>query len=423
MREVTLRQLQEELGRHQALVTGTKALHPDGPRMHAIGEAITPDHVRVMGELGIDRMLLLEPGEDERTIQKTIGSERVEPGALVAGDLLLEDVAGASGIAVASAGTVLGQGLVDRLRGKSTGTVAIRKRAWAAADEKVAKYLAANPPPARNPMATDSRVSRMTAVASIKVRPLLIARARVLVAVADEFLRSLLKNVVASAGHETLERSSPVEIIGAAVDLKPDVVLIDGHDTRAGMPAFRRLDKYRNILVIACVDDGSREAAGALQTGVNITVGKPPRREVLLEAIRSGIAAMGREVRVKPGLLSDRRKHPRSPGGFPVTLSDPLRPNPLELTGATARDFGEGGLRIEYPFPRWDCLWSYTAHGVHPRHALYSYAQKNAGGRDLNVSFQPSPSVEPVAGFARVTYVLCFGGVEVSGLAFRKGGL
>lgn len=411
MREITVDFLREEIGRLGGLVTGTRLLHHLGPKLHGPAEAITPAHVQVLNDLLVTRLILLEPGEDERAAQRTLGVERVERPELLPGDVLTEEVP------PYPAGAVIQAADVARLAG--AGPVAIRSRGLKIAEQKVTQYLASHPPPVRSPLVTDSRVTRMTSAAPVRVRPLLAPRARALVVAGEDLLRSLLSNSLSTAGHEVSE-ASPADAIATARKSRFDVVVVDQLHAMGLLASLRNLDPVRFALVLACVDDPkSPEAARLLASGVNDLVPKPPRREMLLEKVRAGMECLGRQVRLAPVVKPERRTTARERGNAECSLRDALEGRPGSVPSARVVDTSPLGVRIEYPVPEGGSPCPYMPHAVHPAHALYRYARSNPAGRDLTVVLSVTAG-KPKEVFARVAWVKWTGLMEQAGLSFSR---
>lgn len=420
MREVPLEVLRDETVRLRGIITGTKILHPSGPRLHRISEPITVAQIQALMDLGITHVVFLEPGEDESAIQKRISIERVDPETLMPGDTIVEEVPGPEGKPVAAAGTAVDAETLVRVRGAMPGPVAIRKRGHAIASAKVKEYHNRFPLPAKSIMATDTRVTRMTSVSSIRVRPLIMPRAKILVSVPDEFLRSLLVNTLATAGHDVVEGRVPAEAPAQALGSRADLVMMDLPESQALIPKFRESESYRNLGILVTAEEGRQpEARRALAAGANEILEKPPRRDILLERVRGCLQALGKAVRLKPSVQADRRTLPRGPASLACVLKDPILMKPMPVSTAPMMDMSDTGMRIEYSNPDWGSPWAYTSHGVHPKHFLFSYAKGNPLARYLTVEI-PSTSGKAKEVFAHVAYVRLQGLSEVAGFSFQS---
>jgi hypothetical protein len=250
---------------------------------------------------------------------------------------------------------------------------------------------------------------------------LLIPRAKVFVAVREDFTRSIVANTLAAEGHETAEFRTPADL-QAALGQRPDVIVADLADAAAVCAAVRAVPSLRGCSVLAASPEGrAPEVYRAMTAGANGSLPLPPRRDLVLEAVRSATRAMGRWVRVKPALQADRRKEGREIGGVACRLLDKFLSKPFPVPTATVLDLGEAGLRIEYARPDWPDPWAYLPHSVHPKHYFYNYSRKNALGRELTVSLTAAggKALEMMAAFVHVTVN---GPFEVAGLEIRKSG-
>lgn len=416
MREITIDFLREETTRLWGLITGTRMLHPLGPRLHGTGEAITLAHVKSMADLRVTRVVLLEPGEDEQASQQILRVARMERSALREGDILAEGMPDVE--PPLAAGRVLRPEDVHRLSG--AGSVAIQDRGWEVAEQMVSRYLASHPPPERNAMATDTRVTRMTSVNTVRVRPLLSPRGRVLVVAGEDLLRSILSSMLSTAGHEVTEASSVAEAVAVARKSRFDVVAADGVPAGEVAALLRRLEHMARTIFLACVENPrSPEAAKLLLAGMNDVLPKPPRREVLLEKVRAGMECLGREVRLAPAVKGERRKAVRERGKAECSLRDALEGVPAPVASASVLDTSPLGFRVEYPVPDRGRPCPYTTHAVHPSHALYKYSRSNPSGRDLTMVI-PIATGGAKEVFARVIWIKWSGLMEQAGLAFSR---
>lgn len=395
VRELPVDFLREEVLRLRAVVPQTKVLHPCGKRLHSAGDPITGAHVKVMTELGVRALLALEPGEEERELQKELAGQRIARADLRPGEAVEREIPGSA-------------------------EVIVRRRDMAEVTRQAEEYLARIPArPAKVPR-QDTRLTRMLQKEAFPVRPLLVPQARVLVAVPDDFLRALLVNTVLGAGHEVQESRDAGGAAAAAKQFKPDAILADLADAAPIASELRKSDEFRMTALLAVAEEGRHhDVYKALMAGANGAVPKPPRREVLLEAVRAGMEALGRAVRFKPAVTGERRKIARGPGHFVCTIRDTYLTKPLPVTGATVLDIGEGGLQIEYTLPAWPLPHAYAAHEVHPRHFFYNYARDSALGREISI-VMPAPGTAPLEAFARFVHLRREGNTEIAGLAFVK---
>lgn len=416
MREVSVPALKEELLLLGGVVAQTRVLHPCGLKLHSPGDPITLAHLGRMEELGIDRVYLLEPGEGEAAALQALSTELLPRERLLTGDVLAEDLRGADGAVLARAGAVLGPALIAQCPAQ----VSVRRRGLATLSFQAREYAAALPRPEARPLRADTRVTEVTRVRTLSLRPLLVPRARVLVGLADEFQRVLVANTLAAEGHEPTDLAPAAEAAKAALRLLPDLLIVDLGEA-AGVGALLRgaREAGRVALLAASGPVGAAESHRALELGANDLLPLPARRDVLLEKVRGCLHAQGRGVSVAPAVLAERRPAAREAANFVCGLQDKFLSRPLPVPTARVLDVHEGGLRIEYAAPSWDAPWAVTPHTVHPKHFWYAYSKASPLGRDLTVTL-PAPGALPMETLARVVHVARRKDVEVAGLAFQR---
>ncbi len=420
MRQISVDSLREEILRLGAVVTETRLLHPSGVRIHGPGEVLTGAHLKLMAELGFRELHLLEPGDSEQAAQKKLGTEPVGLDRLQVGDFLGDDLRQPDGALVAAEGAAVDEPLRNRIILAAPPQVTIRRRGFADAAGPAKMYLGAQPPATPKARRPDTRVTQITQAASIRVRPLMVARARVFVAVREDFHRAVVANTLAAEGHEVVPFTRAPEAATEAVKSRPDAVIVDLAEAAGVCGFIRGSEAARGVYILVCGQDiKAPDLHKALQAGANDGLGLPPRRDVLLDKVRGCLQAMGKASTVKPFVLSDRRMTRRAGGHFACGLVDRFISKPLAVTLATVLDVNEGGLRIEYPVPPGPGTWAYTAHSVHPKHVFYNYSKASPLGRDLTVTI-PSPAGPPMDIFARFIHVARNRDYEVAGLAFQQ---
>ncbi len=420
MREVSVEFLKEEAIRLGAVVVGTRVLHPSGLKVHGPGEALTISHVKLLQELGIRTLVLLEPGEGEQAALRALSSEMVRKADLAAGNVLAEDVRGADRALVAPAGAVLDPDLLRKIHLAAGEQVTIRRRGLEAGLLQARQYLGALPPAAAHGPRPDTRVTQATRLQTVPVRPLLVPRARVIVCIRDDFHRAVLLNTLSGEGHEVSEHREADAAAKAAANTRPDVLLVDLADALPACRTVRAVEEARAVSILVCAPEGrTAEVHQAVLRGANDSLPFPPRREALLEKVRGAMQAMGRASGVKPAVQTDRRRAAREPGHFVCGLADKFISKPLPVTSATVLDVGEGGIRIEYAAPLLPNPFAYAGHAVHPAHFWYNYSKSSALGRDLTVTI-PAPGATPLEAFARFVHVARSRDYEVAGLVFQR---
>jgi CheY-like chemotaxis protein len=270
---------------------------------------------------------------------------------------------------------------------------------------------------------TATRITRIMYIPTTPVRYLLIPRARIVVGIADDLLRTLLVNALTSEGHEAVERKSPGAAVEDYFDERPHILLIDLEGAAAAIKRLRSMDGVKNVAVLVCAEDPkSSLLTNAIHEGANDWVPRPPSRDILNDKIKGCQDLIGRKVQIAPSLRTERRKGPRPAGKGECDLKDPALGKPLPVFVGEIVDLTETGIRIAYNLPKWPCPWAYTVHGVHPRHPFHPYAASNPMPRELRVSF-PGPR-GPVEKPARVIHISPqpFDNTEVMGLTFQLGG-
>jgi CheY-like chemotaxis protein len=422
VREVSVSVLRDELIRLGAIVVQTRLLHPCGLKLHSPGDVLTLPRTKLMAELGMEKLWLLEPGEGERAAERALSTEMVPLMDLERLDVVAEDIHGADGGVAIPAGTVLDEPHLKLAFRSGAQQVTIRRRGIEGLLRAAREYAGSLPPGPARPPRPDTRVTQMTTRAlPAPVRPLLVPRARVIVALKDEFQRALVSNALAAEGHEVSEQSAPREAALAARSTRPDLAVIDLADAPLFLGMIRAPGGPAETAVIVAGDETRKEEVyRALQAGANDSLSLPPRPPVLLEKLRGCLQAMGKRVNVKPHVQAERRSGAREPGHFACGIVDRFLAKPLPVSSATVIDVGEGGLRVEYARPDQPGFDSWTSHAVHPRHYFYNYSKQSPLGRDLTVLL-PSPAPgAPLEAMARFVHIEAARQFETAGLVFQK---
>jgi len=420
MRQVAVSLLRDDIHYHAALVARTKIFHPTGLRLHVPGDVLTLAQAKLMFDLGMKSLYLLEPGEGERVARKSLGVERVSARDLAPGDELREDVRRPDGELLAPEGSRLVPSILERVHEESSGMVLVRRRNMEEELRQADSYLAYYPSRVTRLPRPDTRVTRVTRVSSVRVRPLFVPRARIFIAVPDELLRSILVNEMDVTGHEVIEFPDPSRAFQEAEQSPPDLVVLDTVDAAGFCTRLREGTAHRKVVVLVYVEaERPSEEYRALQSGANMVLARPPRPDLLLDAIRSCMEIWRRRVQVVPAVWGERRAARRTAVRLECRAEDPTSPRPLALSNAEVREAGPGGLKVEYNIPVGTRPYAYTPHGVHPRHPLWDFAQKNPLGRDVKVELRAG-GLPPVEEWARVIHVEPAGEFEIAGLGFAR---
>ncbi len=423
MKEITAEFIRTEINRLGAIVVETGLFHPSGLKLHTAGDGLALAESRALHAANFEKLFLLEFGEDERDARKSLGIEHVLARNVAVGDELAEDIRTPAGELLLAAGTKLEEAHLTGLQSASVLAVPIRNRKLAAMTKQAEDYIAkkesaAAQAPKESP---STRIMRMTHTSQTPVRYLLIPRARVLVGVADDLLRTLLVNGLTSEGHEAVERKSPGAAVEDVFTERPHVILMDLSEALGPIQRLRSMEGVRNVFVVVCAEDPkSALLSNALHHGANDWIPRPPSRDLPNEKIK-GCQDLGlRRVQLAPSLRSERRKAQRPAAKGEVELKDPALGKPLPVVIGDLVDLTEGGVRIAYNLPKWPTPWAYTAQGVHPRHAFHAYSTSNPMPRQL-IAVLPGPR-GPVEKPARVVHVSPGqNNTEVMGLTFQLG--
>ena len=101
------------------------------------------------------------------------------------------------------------------------------------------------------------------------------------------------------------------------------------------------------------------------------------------------------------------------------TLQDKFLSTPLPVKEATLLDVSDAGFRIEYRRPAWPVQHAYLSAGVHPQHFFFNYAKDNPLGRDVTVTFPPTPG-RTLEGHAKFVHLSSSGDCEIAGLLLQR---
>jgi CheY-like chemotaxis protein len=423
MKEISANFIRTEVNRLGALVVETGLFHPSGVKLHTSGDTLGLAEARALHEVNVTKLFLLEFGEDERSARRSLGIEMVLPANAKIGDELADDIRTPGGELLVAAGMKIDESKLQFLQtASSILAVPLRHRNLAAMTKQAEDYLAKKSPANPGMRETATRITRIMYIPTVPVRYLLIPRARIVVGIADDLLRTLLVNALTSEGHEAIERKTALAAVEDYFDVRPHILLIDLDGAAAAIRRLRSMEGIKNIAVLVCAEDPkSSLLTNALHEGANDWIPRPPSRDVLNDKIKGCQDLLGRKVQIAPSLRTERRTGPRPAAKGECELKDPALGKPLPVFVGEIVDLTETGIRIAYNLPKWPCPWAYTVHGVHPRHPFHPYAASNLLPRELRVSF-PSPK-GPVEKAARVVHISPqpFNNAEIMGLTFQLG--
>ena len=422
MKEITTDFIRTEINRLGAIVIETGLFHPSGLKLHTAGDALSLAEAKALHEANFTKLFLLEFGEDERDAKKSLGVEMVLPSKVVPGDQLAEDIRTPGGELLLAAGTTIEESHLQGLNSASILAVPLRHRKLAAMTKQAEDYLAKKAAAAQKPKESSTRITRMIHTSQSPVRYLVIPRARIVVGVSDDLLRTLLVNGLVSEGHEAVERKSPGAAVEDVFQERPHVILMDLGESLAAIQRLRTMEGVRNVAVLVCAEDArSAQLTNALHAGANDWIPRPPSRDVLNDKIKACQDLGLRKVQLAPSLRTERRKAPRPAAKGECDLKDPALGKPLPVFTGEILDLTDSGIRIGYNLPKWICPWAYAVHGVHPRHPFHPYSTSNLMPRDLRVTF-PGPKGVPVEKPARVVHISPqVNNTETMGLTFQLG--
>lgn len=419
MKEISAEFIRLEINRVGSIVVETGLFHPSGIKLHSAGDVLGLDESRALHAANFTKLFLLEFGEDERDAKKSLGIEHVLAAKVVVGDQLAEDIRQPNGALLLREGLTVDEAAIATLQSAHILAVPIRHRKLAAAVKPAEDYVAKKPAAAPAVRET-ARITRVAPSASSEVRYLLIPRARVLLGMADDLLRTMLVNGLKSEGHEPLERKSAGAAVEDLFEERPHVLIVDLEEATSALARVRTIEGIRNLMILVCAaDPKSTKLTDALYIAANAWLPRPPSRELLNDKIKACQDLLLRRVQIAPSLRSERRAGARATAKGEVELQDPTLGMTLPVTVADIVDRTETGIRIAYNTPRLPCPWAYTPHGVHLRHPFHGYATSNPMPRELRLKIKdPKGAVEKSAWVAHISPQI--GGIESMGLTFRN---
>lgn len=420
MREVSAEALREEILRVRGAVSQTRIYHFSGAKLHDPGSPITSQELQAMKEAGIQSVFFSDQGESEPVAQRALTTQEVDVRNLAVGDVVADTIFGADGEEVCGPGTFVDEVFLSGAVRGAAGSVTIKRRGLRGGPEQASAYLSLIPRYRPHPPRPDTGVLLGAAPAPRAVKPLLAPRAKVLVTVQDDFQRALILNTCAVEGHDAVDRRWADVSQADFQKMTFDAVILDLADAAGALQILRTSDLFRSVAVLVAGPETRRsEIFKAITAGANGSVPMPVKREVLIDRLHSTVQAFGRQIKIKPAVVTDRRALGREGGHMLCALQDKFLKNPLPVAQATLLDLNDAGLRIEYRRPAWPNLHAYLAHGVHPQHFFFHYAKDNPLGRDLSVTLPPVAG-RTLEGHAKFVHVSSCGDFEVAGLVLQR---
>lgn len=420
MREVSIAALREEVVRIRGAVALTRVYHFSGVKLHASGSPLTTAELHAMQQSGFQSVFFADQGEGEAEALRLLTTQVVEVRDLALGDVLADTILGPDGEDLCGPGTFVDARVLEGPARRGSGSVTIKKRGMKGGTEQAAGYAALLPKYPAHPPRPESGTTFAVSPERRPVKAILAPRATVLVTLNDDFQRALAMNMIAVEGHEVLERRWADVSQAEFQRLRFDAILLDLAEAPSALPLLRKSDVFRSVAVLVTAPEGRKsEVFKAISAGANGSIPLPLRREVLIDRLHGTIQAFGRQPKLKPAVLQDRRVQPREGGHMLCTLQDKFLSSPLPVKEATLLDVSDQGLKIEYRRPAWPVSHAYLAHGVHPQHFFFNYAKDNPLGRDVTVTFPPTLG-RALEGHAKFVHLSYAGDFEVAGLLLQR---
>lgn len=419
MREVSFDALREEILRLRGAVALTRVFHFSGTRLHDAGSPLTSREIQAMQQSGIQFFYFSDQGESELEAHRSLSTQIVDVQDLAIGDVLVDNIFDRGGDVVCPPGTFIDAPMLEGELKDLRGPVTVKKRGMRGGPEQAGSYLSLIPSYPPHPPRPDSNLAFADPTGRA-FRPILAPRAKVLVTIHDDFQRALMVNICAVEGHEVFDRRW-VDVTQSEFQKSVfDAVILDLAEAHSALQVLRKSDIFKSVAILVTAPEGRKsEVFKAITGGANGSVPLPVKRDVLLEKLHGTIQAFGRQPKLKPTLLKDRRAQLREGGHMVCALQDKFLTGALPVKEATLLDVSDNGLRIEYRRPAWPVSHAYMAHGVHPQHFFFNYAKDSPLGRDLSIAL-PSVGGRSLEGMAKFVHLSHYGDFEVAGLVFQR---
>lgn len=417
MRQISGEVLHAEITRLGSLVVQTWIHHASGVLLHAPGDVLTPEHAAVFEKAVLDRVFLVEAGEDRKVALAQSGVIVCPVNGVTAEDALAEEIVAPGGRVRWGAGTLLEPAVVEALARERVASVPVCRGASAAALKWARTYLELAP--AQAPKA--ARPDPAASAAATSAWALLAPRAKVLAILPDDMLRLRIVNALLAAGHEVTESRHFSDVLQAAKTQRPDIVLVATEGAIEVCKILRqKAEGLRMMVIVPCGDAAKVAAMGpkATELGANDLLTLPVTPGVLADKVRGWLRLRNKESSLPLSIAKERRGSDRRSAAMTLRLSDPGG-RPLSVTSATLLEISDGGVRLEYGLLEPPDPGAYKPGGVHPMHPLYPFAKDNPNGRALMASLTGAgaPALELPAKVAHLSLVT---GSERVGLAFVR---
>jgi DNA-binding response OmpR family regulator len=416
MRQISGELLHTEITRLGTVVVQTWIYHASGVLLHAPGDILTPEHAAVFEKALLDRVFLVEAGEDRKAALARAGVAVQPLNGVSADDALSEEVVASGGRVRFGPGTMLEPSVVEALTRERVASVPVSRGADAAALKWARTYLELAPPQA--PKA--ARPDPAAAAAATSAWALLAPRAKVLAVLPDDMLRLRVVNALLAAGHEVAETRHFSEVLQVIKAQRPDIVLVatDGA-VEVCTTVRQKAEGLKMVVVVPCGDAAKVAAVAprATELGANDLLTLPVSPGVLADKVRGWLRLRNKEASLPLSIAKERRESERRKAAMTLRLSDPAG-HRLSVTSATLLDISDGGVRLEYGLLEPPDPGAYKPGGVHPTHPLFPYAKENPAARNLLAAIE-GPGVALEA-YAKVAHLSLVTGSERVGLAFTQ---
>ena len=135
MKEIEIKHL--EIGKK----LGKRVYHKSGELLHKAEEELTLEHLALMEECGIERVIFLDADEDELNLKNTTQKKTVTLDKLKPGDTVPVALYDNNNALIAEEGTILGDDFMERLRSASIKELHYRRDAQELGHFQYNKYL------------------------------------------------------------------------------------------------------------------------------------------------------------------------------------------------------------------------------------------------------------------------------------------
>ncbi len=418
MRQISGELLHQEITRLGSVVVQTWVYHASGILLHAPGDVLTAEHAAVFEKAVLDRVFLVEAGEDRHAALAAGGVVTIPLTGVAPGDVLAEELVAPRSRLRWKPGIALEPALIEELTKEGVASVPVCRGAAPAAIKWARTYLELAPAAPPKAVRPDPTAAAATACAWGLLTP----RAKVLVIIPDDMARLRVVNALLATGHEVSESKLFSEVLGLLKAQRSDVVLFDVEGALEVCTALRKEKEARRAVVLAlCGDPAKLIAVGpkAMELGTNDLLPLPVSPGLLADRVRAWLRMRNKTSSLPLSIAKERRASERRKSTLTIRLSDPGSEVSMAVTSGALLEISDGGLKMEYGLLEAPDPGAYRLNGVHPRHPLYAYTRDNPAGRNLQVSLSGggAPAFESLA---RVIHLNLALGAERVGLVLVK---